>query len=343
MAKKALITGISGQDGAYLAQLLLSKGYEVFGMLRRSSGNSMWRLDALGIADRVRIVDGDLAEYSNLRRALKAVQPSELYNLAAQSFVGTSFEQPLYTGDVTGLGAARLLEVAREIAPDVRFYQASTSELYGKVHAIPQTEDTPFHPRSPYAVAKAYAHWFTINYRESYGLFACCGILFNHESPLRSLDFVTRRVTSGLARLKAGANEPLVLGNIDSKRDWGYAAEYVEGMWRMLQASEAEEYVLATGRTVTVRQFIEFACAELGFQIEWDGSGASEVGRDRSSGRQLVRIDPARFRPAEVELLVGDASKARDRLGWIPSTTVEALAAMMVRADYDRIRAADSA
>ena len=338
MAKTALITGISGQDGAYLAKALLGRGYRVVGAYRRTSGPSMGRLRELGVADAVELVDMELLEESNVRRVLEKLKPDEIYNLAAQSFVGLSFELPLYTADIDALGALRLLEVVREVCPDARFYQASTSEMFGKSQQTPQSEETPFYPRSPYGVAKLFAHWSTVNYREARGLFACSGILFNHESPLRGLEFVTRKVTFGLARVALGELDCLRIGNLDAKRDWGFAGDYVEGMWRMLQEDEAGDYVLATGRSTSVREFIERAADAYGFELEWSGNGTDARGLDRKSGRVIVAIDPRFFRPAEVDFLVGNAAKAKAKLGWEAKTGLEDLVAMMVKADYDRVK-----
>lgn len=337
MAKRALITGIRGQDGAYLAKLLLEKGYEVWGGDRRSGDSSYWRLKELGIEKDVRIVYMDLLETTNIFDVIKKIQPDELYNLAAQSFVQASFDQPFVTTEVDALGVLRILEAIRHFSPHTKFYQASTSEMFGKVQAIPQNEKTPFYPRSPYAVAKLYAHWITINYRESYGLFACSGILFNHESPLRGLEFVTRKITHTVALIKYGLAEKLVLGNLNAKRDWGYAPEYVEAMWLMLQLDETDDYVIATGETHTVREFVEAAFKHIGITLEWEGKGVEERGRDAKTGRVLVEVSPEFFRPAEVDILVGDPSKAREKLGWQPKTTFEDLVGIMVEADLKRI------
>jgi GDPmannose 4,6-dehydratase len=320
MAKTALITGITGQDGVYLAELLLHKGYRVVGAERRASTRNRQRLDELGITNEVEFADFDLADQGNMARTLEKFALDEVYNLAAQSFVALSFEQPLMTGDVTGLGVARLLESIRTVNPTMKFYQASTSEMFGKVQAIPQTETTPFYPRSPYGVAKLYAHWMTINYRESYNIFGCSGILFNHESPLRGVEFVTRKITLAVARIKHGLQKELRLGNLDAKRDWGYAKEYVEGMYLMLQQDTPDDFVLATGETHTVQEFVElaFAAAELDWQ-------------------KFVVLDPAFVRPAEVDLLLGDPSKAKRVLGWQPKTTFKELVNLMVEADLNRV------
>jgi len=339
MPIRALITGITGQDGAYLARLLLEKGYQVFGTYRRSSSPNLWRLEELGVADRVKMVPMDMLEYSNIQRTLDMVRPQEVYNLAAQSFVQMSFEQPLYTGDVDGMGVTRMLESIRAVDSTIRFYQASTSELFGKVHAVPQCESTPFHPRSPYGVGKLYGHWMTVNYRESYNMHASCGILFNHESPLRGQEFVTRKISLGLARIKLGKQQMLELGNLDAKRDWGFAGDYVEGMWRMLQQPHGDDFVLATGTTVTVRSFVENAAACAGMTIEWDGAGGNSTGRRTDTGAVVVRVNPEFYRPAEVDLLIGEPAKAKARLGWTSTKTLAQLTAMMVEADLDRVQA----
>ncbi|WP_439594864.1 GDP-mannose 4,6-dehydratase [Falsiroseomonas sp.] len=337
MTKTALVTGITGQDGAYLARLLLSKGYKVAGTFRRSSSSNDGRLRELGIEDQVERVDLDLYELSNILRAFDKVKPDEVYNLAAQSFVGLSFEQPIYTAEIDALGPARLLEAVRKAGGDTRFYQASTSEMFGKVQAVPQVEGTPFYPRSPYGVAKLYAHWLTVNYRESYGLYAASGILFNHESPLRGIDFVTRKITYSLALLKHGKLDVLRLGNLDARRDWGYADDYVRGMWLMLQQDQPDDFVLATGETRTVREFVERAAEPLGFDIQWQGVGEAETGRDRRTGKVIVAVDPAFYRPAEVDLLVGSAAKAQQHLGWAPETSFAEMVAMMAEADDRRV------
>jgi GDPmannose 4,6-dehydratase len=337
MMKKALITGITGQDGAYLTKLLLEKGYEVHGAYRRSASVNLWRLEELGLTEQVRMQAFDLLEYSNIQRTLEKVQPDEVYNLAAQSFVALSFEQPLYTGDVDALGVTRMLEAIRTVNPKIRFYQASTSEMFGKVQAIPQIESTPFYPRSPYGVAKLYAHWITVNYRESYGLHASSGILFNHESPFRGIEFVTRKITSTLAKIKCGQGSVLELGNLDAKRDWGFARDYVEGMWRMVQAETPDDYVLATGETHSVRDFVNWAAQAIGLEINWQGSGENEQGID-SRGKVLVRINPEFYRPAEVELLVGSPEKAKQKLGWEPTVHISELVSMMAKTDLDRVQ-----
>jgi GDPmannose 4,6-dehydratase len=336
--KRALITGITGQDGAYLAQLLLDKGYHVTGTYRRSSSVNFWRIDELGITTHpnLSLVEYDLTDLSSSVRLVQSAEPDEVYNLAAQSFVGVSFEQPVATASITGLGAVHLLEAIRIINPRIRFYQASTSEMFGKVQAIPQVEETPFYPRSPYGVAKLYAHWMTVNYRESYGIFGSSGILFNHESPLRGREFVTRKITDSVAKIVLNKQEVLELGNLDAKRDWGYAREYVDGMWRILQADNPDTFVLATNRTETVRDFVTMAFKGAGVAIQWSGSGAGETGHCGRTGKELVRVSAKFYRPAEVDLLIGDASKARRELGWEPQTTLEQLCQMMVDADLRR-------
>lgn len=336
--KTAVVTGISGQDGAYLAQLLLEKGYEVFGTFRRTSSVNFWRIEELGIQNHpnLRLVEYDLTDLSSSIRLLQTSGATEVYNLAAQSFVGVSFEQPLTTAEITGVGAANLLEAIRIANPKIRFYQASTSEMFGKVLAIPQIETTPFYPRSPYGVAKLYAHWMTVNYRESYDIFGCSGILFNHESPLRGREFVTRKITDSVAKIQLGKLDVLELGNMDAKRDWGFAKEYVEGMWRMLQADEPDTYVLATNRTETVRDFVRMAFKAVDIRIDFKGKAEDEIGVDVRSGKALVRVNPKFYRPAEVDLLIGNPAKAKDKLGWEPCTTLEQLCQMMVEADLRR-------
>ncbi|MBA4381378.1 MAG: GDP-mannose 4,6-dehydratase [Sideroxydans sp.] len=335
---RALITGITGQDGAYLAQLLLGKGYEVYGAYRRTSSVNFWRMKDLGIEGHpnLHLVEYDLTDQAASIRLVSAVQPDEIYNLAAQSFVGVSFEQPIATSHITGLGALHLLEAIRIVNPKIKFYQASTSEMFGKVQQIPQSEETTFYPRSPYGVAKLYAHWMTINYRESYGIFGASGILFNHESPLRGLEFVTRKITDAAAKIKLGKLECLELGNLDAKRDWGYAKEYVDGMYRMLQVNEPDTFVLATNRTETVRSFVEQAFHAVGIALEWSGKAENEVGTERGTNIVRVRVNPKFYRPSEVELLIGDSSKAKQVLGWAPDTSLESLCAMMVEADLVR-------
>jgi GDPmannose 4,6-dehydratase len=336
--KSALITGITGQDGAYLAELLLAKGYRVYGTYRRTSSVNFWRIEELGIDKQpnLHLVEFDLTDLGSAIRLLQETGVTEVYNLAAQSFVGVSFDQPALTAQITGVGALNLLEAIRIVNPKIRFYQASTSEMFGKVQAVPQKEDTPFYPRSPYGVAKLYAHWITVNYRESYGIFGCSGILFNHESPLRGREFVTRKITDTVAKIKLGRTDRLELGNLDAKRDWGFAKEYVEGMWRMLQADEPDTFVLATNRTETVRDFVTMAFKAVDITIDWKGEGEAERGICRGTGRAMVVINPKFYRPAEVELLIGDPAKAKAVLGWEPHTNLEELCRMMVEADLLR-------
>lgn len=336
--EKAIITGITGQDGAYLAELLLKKNYVVYGTFRRTSSVNFWRIEELGIQDHpnFHLIEHDLTDLSSSIRLMQTAQPDEVYNLAAQSFVGVSFDQPITTGEITGLGAVNLLEAIRIVNPKIRYYQASTSEMFGEVQQIPQTEATPFYPRSPYGVAKLYAHWMTINYRESYGIFATSGILFNHESPLRGREFVTRKITDSVAKIKLGKLDTLELGNMDAKRDWGFAKEYVEGMWRMLQADKPDTYVLATNRTETVRDFVTLAFKAVDMSIRWEGKAEDEIGIDNATGNVVVKVNPKFYRPAEVELLIGNPQKVKDDLGWEPTTTLEALCKMMVEADLRR-------
>ncbi len=336
--KKAIITGISGQDGAYLAQQLLEKGYEVFGTYRRTASVNFWRIEELGIDKHphLHLEEYDLTDMSSSIRLLERTQAEEIYNLAAQSFVGVSFDQPVTTAEITGIGPLNLLEAIRIVNPKIKFYQASTSEMFGKVQAIPQTEETPFYPRSPYGVAKLYAHWITVNYRESYGIFGVSGILFNHESPLRGREFVTRKITDSVAKITLGKQDILELGNLDAKRDWGFAKEYADGMYRMLQAKEPDTFVLSTNRTTTIRDFVSLAFRAADVEIEWKGSEEKETGVDAKTGKTLVRINPKFFRPAEVELLIGSFDKAKRVLGWEPKTTLEELAAMMIKEDVRR-------
>ena len=336
--KCAVITGITGQDGAYLAELLLAKGYTVYGTYRRTSSVNFWRIEELNIRNhpQLHLVEYDLTDLSSTMRLLKESDPSEIYNLAAQSFVGVSFDQPITTGEITGLGAVNLLEAIRLLNPAIRFYQASTSEMFGKVQAIPQNESTPFYPRSPYGVAKLYAHWMTVNYRESYDMFTCSGILFNHESPLRGKEFVTRKITDSVARIKLGQLDTLELGNMEAKRDWGFARDYVEGMWRILQADRPENYVLATNRKQSVQDFVDLAFKAAHIELEWQGENEDRAAFDTSSGEKVVAINPRYYRPAEVDLLIGDASKAKQELGWEPRTSLEELCNMMVSADLRR-------
>ena len=339
--KKSIITGITGQDGAYLAQLLLEKGHVVYGTFRRTSSVNFWRIEELGIQNHpnLHLVEYDLTDLSSSIRLLQTTGATEVYNLAAQSFVGVSFEQPVTTAEITGIGAVNLLEAIRIVNPKVRYYQASTSEMFGKVQAVPQKEDTPFYPRSPYGVAKLYAHWMTVNYRESYGIFGSSGILFNHESPLRGREFVTRKITDAVAKIKLGQLDVLELGNIDAKRDWGFAKEYVEGMWRMLQADEPDTFVLATNRTETVRDFVRMAFKGAGINVEFKGKDEGETAIDSATGKTVMRVNPKFYRPAEVDLLIGDPSKAKSKLGWAPQTSLEQLCQMMVEADLRRNQA----
>ena len=340
----AVVTGITGQDGAYLAQLLLEKGYTVYGTYRRTSSTNFWRIEELGIQNHpnLHLREYDLTDISSAIRLLQSTSATEVYNLAAQSFVGVSFDQPLAAAEITGIGAVHLLEAIRIVNPKIRFYQASTSEMFGKVQAIPQIESTPFYPRSPYGVAKLYAHWMTVNYRESYDIFASSGILFNHESPLRGREFVTRKITDSFAKIKLGQLEVLELGNLDAKRDWGYAKDYVEGMWRILQAKEPDTFVLATNRTETIRDFATMAAKAAGFELIWSGTGENEVAKDAKTGKTLVRINPKFNRPAEVDLLIGNPEKAKTVLGWEPTTNLEELCVMMVQADIRRNQAGNS-
>ena len=340
MEKKALITGISGQDGAYLAKLLLDKGYKVIGGLRRSSRQSMVlpRLEHLGISDHVELVDFEISEFTNIVRLIRTEQPHEIYNLGAQSFVGTSWEQPLTTTDVNANGVLRILEAIRAFSPDSRFYQASTSEMFGAIDA-PQRESTSFYPRSPYGVAKLFGHWITKNYRESFDLRACSGILFNHESPLRGQEFVTRKISLALARIAQGKQDVLELGNLDAKRDWGFAGDYVEGMWRMINADKIDDYVLASGQTHTIRDFARLAGGYLGMDIVWEGKGVEEKGIDCKTGKAVVQVNPQFFRPAEVHLLLGDPARAEAELGWERSVDFPSLVEMMVRQDFDAVKA----
>lgn len=336
--KTAIITGVTGQDGAYLAELLLDKGYKVYGTYRRTSSVNFWRIEELGIErnNNLHLIEYDLTDLSASIRLLQTTGATEVYNLAAQSFVGVSFEQPITTAEITGIGAVNLLEAIRIVNPQIRFYQASTSEMFGKVQAIPQKEDTPFYPRSPYGVAKLYAHWMTINYRETYGIFASSGILFNHESPLRGREFVTRKITDSVAKIKLGKLDVLELGNLDAKRDWGFAKEYVEGMWRMLQADEPDTFVLATHRTETVRDFVTMAFKAAGISVAYQGTDVNEVAIDIATGKTVMKINPKFYRPAEVELLIGDPTHAKNKLGWVSKTNLEELCKMMVEADLRR-------
>jgi GDPmannose 4,6-dehydratase len=338
--KTSLITGVTGQDGAYLSRLLLNKGYKVYGAFRRTATVNFWRLKFVGILDHpnFHLMEFDLTDQANVIDLISTVQPDEIYNLAAQSFVAVSFKQPITTANITGLGALHILEAIRIINPSIKFYQASTSEMFGKVKEIPQTESTPFYPRSPYSVAKLYAHWMTINHREAYNIFGVSGILFNHESPLRGLEFVTRKITDGVAKIHLGKSEGIELGNLDAKRDWGYAEEFVEGMWKMLQRDIPDTYVLATNRTHSIRDFASLSFKEIGIELDWQGSGTEEIGVDTVTGKTRVMINPKYFRPAEVDFLLGDPKKARDELGWEAKLSLRELSAMMVQADIERNR-----
>ena len=336
MTKHALITGITGQDGAYLAQFLLEKGYRVYGLIARRGTDTLGRLRELGIADQVRLLDGDLIDLSSMIRAMEKSQAEEVYNLGAQSFVGTSWDQPILTAEVSGTSVVKMLEAIRIANPKTRFYQASTSEMFGQIQEALQSERTPFHPRSPYGVAKLYGHWITVNYRESFGLHASSGILFNHESPLRGTEFVTRKITLALARIHHGLQDVLELGNLDSKRDWGFAGDYVRAMWLMLQQPAPDDFVIATGQTWTVREFVEKAAPHAGFDLVWEGEGEQTQGIDRKSGKVIVRVNPAFYRPAEVDILIGNPGKAHQQLGWKPEVRFDALVQMMAEADLRR-------
>lgn len=343
MSKVALITGITGQDGSYLAELLLGKGYTVHGVIRRSSSFNTGRIDHIYNDPKFSgknffLHYGDVTDTSNINRLLEKIQPTEIYNLAAQSHVKVSFEVPEYTAEVDAVGTLRFLDAIRETGIKTKFYQASTSELYGKVQAIPQNETTPFYPRSPYGVAKLYGYWIIVNYREAYNIFACNGILFNHESPRRGETFVTRKITLAAARIKLGLQQQLTLGNLNAKRDWGYAPEYVEGMWRMLQQDTPEDFVLATGETHEVRKFVDAAFNELGMELTWEGENENEKGILKNSGKVVVAVDPKYYRPTEVDLLIGDASKAKQKLGWEAKTKFADLARLMAKADFELVK-----
>ena len=321
--KKALITGITGQDGAYLAKHLLQEGYEVYGAARRNSNYNTERLEILGVEKDIKIKEFELLEETNIRNVIQSVEPDEVYNLGAQSFVGASFDTPLYTAEVTGLGTLRVLEAIRTINSDIKFYQASSSEMFGKVMETPQSEETPFYPRSPYGVAKVYSHFITMNYRESYDMFGCCGILFNHESPLRGNEFVTKKISKAIAKIKKGKQDKLILGNLDAKRDWGFAGDYVEAMHLMLQADKPDDYVVSTGETHSVREFVEVTLNHAGINFEWNGEGVDTVAIEKESGKEIVVCSKDFYRPAEVDLLLGDCSKATKKLGWKPKTSFE--------------------
>jgi GDPmannose 4,6-dehydratase len=335
MKKIAFITGITGQDGAYLAEMLLEKNYKVVGGFRRLSTPNFCRLEALGILDKLHLVETDLLDASNLTRIIREVRPSEVYNLGAQSFVAHSFKNPILTGNVTGMGVTNLLEAVRIVDPGIRFYQASTSELFGQAKEFPQNENTPFYPRSPYAVAKLYGHWMTINYRESYNIFGTTGILFNHESPLRGVEFVTRKITDAIARIHHGKQKYFDIGNMDVKRDWGFAKDFVEGMWMMMQADKPDNFVLATNESHSVREWIEVCFQYIGKEILWEGKGEKETGRDSKTGKVLIKVNPEFYRPAEVQFLIGDYSKAKRELGWEPRVKFRELAELMLRSDLE--------
>lgn len=338
--KKAIITGITGQDGAYLADLLLNKGYKVYGAYRRTSSQNFWRIDYLGIRNNpnLMLVEHDLIDAASTIRMVSEIRPDEIYNLAAQSFVHVSFDQPLATSMITGIGVTHLLEAIRIVNKDIKFYQASTSELYGKVQEVPQKETTPFYPRSPYGVSKLYAHWMVTNYRESYDMFACIGILFNHESPLRGIEFVTRKISDSVVRISEGLQDFLELGNLDASRDWGYAPEYVDGMYKMLQHEKPDSFVLATSKAYTVRQFVEIAFNIVGIDITWEGSGISERGINSKTGNTIVKVNKEFFRLSEVDALIGDYSKAEKELGWVPMTSIENMCEIMVESDLQALK-----
>ena len=336
--KKALITGVTGQDGAYLAAFLLKKGYQVYGTYRRTSSLNLWRIKFLNIDthDKLKLVELNILDLANCLRVVSELQPDEIYNLAAQSFVGVSFNQPLLTSQTTGIGAVNLLEAVRIVDRNIKFYQASTSEMFGKVQQVPQTESTQFYPRSPYGVAKLFAHWMTINYRESYGIFTTSGILFNHESPLRGIEFVTRKITDAVAKYHLGNQQVLELGNLNASRDWGYAKEYVEGMYLMMQHHQPDTFLLATNKSHTVRYFTEMAFKSINVEIEWQGEGQDEIGIDKVTGKTIVSVNPEFFRPCEVDLLIGNATKSYSELGWKPQTDLQSLCDLMVQADIVR-------
>jgi GDPmannose 4,6-dehydratase len=338
MDKTAMISGITGQDGGYLAKFLLQKDYRVLGLYRRGATDTFSKLKEHGIFDKIQLLDFDLLEFSNICRLMRKYQPDEFYNLAAQSFVAASWEEPIYTAQADGMGVVYILEAIREFSPKTKFYQASTSEMFGKVQEIPQSEDTPFYPRSPYGVAKLMAHWMTVNYRESFGIFACSGILFNHESPMRGKEFVTRKITSHFANIIVNKTDSVLeLGNLDSKRDWGFAGEYVEIMWKMLQRDTPDTYVIATGETHTIRDFVEEAGKICEFNIDWQGKGEQEIGVDKKTGKIIIKVNPKYYRPAEVDLLVGNPEKARKVLGWDPQINYKELCQMMMKADIERM------
>ncbi|MEC9414540.1 MAG: GDP-mannose 4,6-dehydratase [Pseudomonadota bacterium] len=337
MGKRALITGITGQDGAYLSNLLLDKGYEVYGAVRRTSSINTGRLSDLGILEKINIVTMDLSEITNIQRVIGEIEPDEIYNLAAQSFVQTSFDQPIYTSEIDAIGVSRILEVIRTMGGKSKFYQASTSEMFGKVQDSPQTEKTPFYPRSPYGVSKLYGHWMTVNYREAWNIHACSGILFNHESPLRGIEFVTRKISLGVAQIAKGKKENISLGNLNAERDWGFAGDYVEAMWLMLQQKDPKDYIIATGETNSVRNFAEKAFKVIDIDIEWVLNDRSEIGKCKKTGKELVKVNKDYNRPAETDHLLGDASLAKNEIGWEPSVNFNSLIEMMVRKDLSRV------
>ena len=338
MTKRALITGITGQDGAYLSKFLIKKGYKVFGALRRTSSINTSRLSYLGVLDEIELVPMDLAEITNIQRLIERIEPDEIYNLAAQSFVQTSYEQPIYTSDIDGIGVTRLLETVRNLGGRPKFYQASTSEMFGKAEQSPQNENTPFYPRSPYGIAKLYSHWMTVNYREAWNVFACSGILFNHESPLRGTEFVTRKISQGMAKIALKKIKQINLGNLNAERDWGFAGDYVEAMWLMLQKDKPDDYVIATGETNSVREFVQVAANSIDIDIEWDNEGDNEVGICKKTGDKIISVDKQYTRPSETDHLLGDASKAKEDLGWKPSINFQSLVNMMVEHDLKRIK-----
>ena len=338
MTKKALITGITGQDGAYLAEFLIRKGYKVYGAVRRTSSVNTSRLSYIGVLDKIEIVSMDIAEITNIQRLIEKIEPDEIYNLAAQSFVKTSYEQPIYTSDIDGIGVTRLLETIRNLGGKPKFYQASTSEMFGKAHESPQNEKTPFYPRSPYGIAKLYSHWMTINYREAWNIHACSGILFNHESPLRGPEFVTRKISQGMAQIALKKIKKINLGNLNAERDWGFAGDYVEAMWLMLQKDKPDDYVIATGETHSVRDFVQVAANSIDIDIEWNNEGNNEVGICKKTGNTIISVDKQYTRPSETDHLLGDASKAKENLGWKPSVNFQSLVNMMVEHDLKRMK-----
>jgi len=338
MTKKALITGITGQDGAYLSEFLIKKGYKVYGALRRTSSINTSRLSYIGVLDNIELVSMDLAEITNIQRLIERIEPDEIYNLAAQSFVQTSYEQPIFTSDIDGIGVTRILETVRNLGGKSKFYQASTSEMFGKAQQSPQNESTPFYPRSPYGIAKLYSHWMTVNYREAWNMFACSGILFNHESPLRGTEFVTRKISQGMAQIALKKIKKINLGNLNAERDWGFAGDYVEAMWLMLQKEKPDDYVIATGETNSVRDFVQVAANSIDIDIEWDNEGDNEVGICKKTGNIIISVDKQYTRPSETDHLLGDASKAKENLDWKPSINFQSLVNMMVEHDLKRIK-----